>query len=225
MEDTVIRRMGFVGVLLFWALAVLLGAPGAPAQRKVSAAEPKVSASQLTALKALGSRSAPITIEIFSDFQCPACRNNFEATVRPLIDNYVVTGKVYLVHRDFPLPIHSHSRDAARWANAAAHLGKFEKVEAVLYAKQDTWGQSGNIEGALNGVLTPSELKRARQLVESGQLDAAIDSDIALGNSKRVSQTPSLFVTHGGETTPLAPGPRGVSYSFLKQYLDYLLKQ
>ncbi len=215
MEDVVIRRIGFVG-LLFWALAPLLAAPGAQAQRKVSAAE-------LTTLKALGSRSAPITIEVFSDFQCPACKNTYESTLRPLIDNYVVTGKVYLVHRDFPLPIHTYSKTAARWANAAAQLGKFAKVEQTLYARQETWGSSGNIEAALAGVLTPAELKRARQLVESGQLDAAIDSDIALGNSKRVSQTPSLFVTHRGKTTSLPPG--GVTYPLLKQYLDYLLKQ
>ncbi len=217
-----IRRIGFVG-LLFWALAPLLTAPGAPAQRKVSAAEPKVSAAELTALKALGSRSAPITIEVFSDFQCPACKNTYESTLRPLIENYVVTGKVYLVHRDFPLPIHTYSKTAARWANAAAQLGKFAKVEQTLYARQETWGASGNIEAALAGVLTPTELKRARQLVESGQLEAAIDSDIALGNSKRVSQTPSLFVTHRGTTTSLPPG--GVTYPLLKQYLDYLLKQ
>lgn len=197
-------------------LVTLVPVDAARAQKRVSAAE-------LAALKSLGSRSAPITIEIFSDFQCPACKNNFQATVRPLIDNYVSTGKVYLVHRDYPLPMHSHSRDAARWANAAAALGKFERVEEVLYAKQETWGQNGNVEAALSGVLTPAELKRAREMVQSGQLDAAIDRDIALGNSQRVNQTPSIFVTHRGQTTALPAG--GVNYSLLKQYLDYLLKQ
>ena len=79
-------------------------------------------------VKTLGSRSAPITIEVFSDFQCPACKSLYEQTLRPVIDNYVATGKVYLIHRDFPLDqIHKHSRTAARYANAAARLGKFER--------------------------------------------------------------------------------------------------
>src|SRR5712664_585104 len=64
--------------------------------------------------KSLGSKSAPITIEVFEDFQCPACRNFFETTVKQLIDDYVVPGKVYLIHRDFPLEMHPYSRQAAR---------------------------------------------------------------------------------------------------------------
>ncbi len=43
-----------------------------------------------------------------------------------------------------------------------------------------------------------------------------------LGQTRRVSGTPTIFVTHGGTTTPLPPG--GVGYPLLKQYLDYLLQ-
>ncbi len=210
---------GLYGMKLFsipLALAVLtLGMTvGAQAQTKVAAAE-------ITPLKALGSKSAPITIEVFSDFQCPACKRTFEETLRPVIDNYVTTGKVYLVHRDFPLSVHAHSREAARWANAAAHVGKFEKVEAALYAKQTTWAADGNIEAVVASVLTPAEMRKVRQLVQSRHLDAAIDRDVALGQGRHVNQTPTLFVTKGGETVALPSG--GVTYPFLKQYLDYLL--
>jgi protein-disulfide isomerase len=199
-------------------LAVVVPQIGArpPAQTRVVAAE-------LTALKSLGSKSAPITIEVFSDFQCPACKRNYEETLRPVIENYVAAGKVYLVHHDFPLPVHSHSREAARWVNAAAQVGKFEKVEAALYAKQETWAANGNIEAVVATVLTPAEMKRVRQLVESGQLDAVIDRDVALGQSRRVASTPTLFVIKGGDTVPLPPG--GVTYPLLRQYLDYLLRQ
>jgi len=199
--------------LVFLAAATPMAAP---AQTRAAAAE-------LTALKAMGSKSAPVMIEVFSDFQCPACKLNYEQTLRPVIDNYVSAGKVYLVHRDFPLPIHSHARQAARWANAAAGIGKFAKVEAALYAKQGTWTASGNIEAVVASVLTPAEMRKVRQLVQSGQLDAAIDRDVALGQSRRVNQTPTLFVTKGAETVPLPAG--GVTYGLLKQYLDYLLKQ
>src|SRR6267154_4398253 len=60
--------------------------------------------------KAFGSKNAPVTMEVFSDFQCPACKTLFLTTNRQLMDNYVTTGKVYLIHRDFPLAMHAHSR-------------------------------------------------------------------------------------------------------------------
>ena len=185
-------------------------------------AQTRVSAGELTSLKALGSKSAPITVEVFSDFQCPSCRTVYQSVMRPVIDNYVSAGKVYLVHRDFPLPLHKYSREAARWANAAAQIGKFEKVEQTLYEKQETWSANGNIEAVVAAVLSPADLKKARALVQSGHLDAAIDKDVALGQSRRVNQTPMVFVTHAGETTQLPPG--GVTYSLMKQYFDYLLR-
>src|SRR5262249_33725809 len=89
----------------------------------------RVTPEQLTAAKSLGSKNAPIVIEDFSDFQCPVCKVLYEATMEQVIKNYVDTGKVFLVHHDFPLNIHAHSREAARWANAAAAIGKFAPVE------------------------------------------------------------------------------------------------
>ena len=182
-----------------------------------------ITPAQLTAAKSIGQRSAPITLEDFADFQCPMCRTLFQDTTRKLIQDYVSTGKVYLVHHDFPLPMHPHSREAARWANAAALLGKFQPVEDALYAHQDSWGASGTIEGTLSSVLSPADLKKARTLMSDPDIEAAIQKDVELANQRGVNQTPSLFVTHKGQTVPLPPG--AISYPLLKQYLDYLLKQ
>jgi protein-disulfide isomerase len=168
--------------------------------------------------KSLGSRTAPITMEVFSDYECPACRALYTETIRPLVDNYVATGKVYLVHRDFPLPMHRFSREAARLVNAAAKLGKFERVEAAVYAKQQSWDKDGNLDAALATVLTPAELRRVKEMAESGKMDPYIESDMALGNAKQVHQTPSVFVTYAGQTDALPP--QGVTYRILKQYLD-----
>ena len=62
--------------------------------------------------KAFGSKNAPVTMEVFSDFQCPACKTLFTTPNRRLMDDYVSSGKVYLIHRDFPLSMHAHSRVA-----------------------------------------------------------------------------------------------------------------
>lgn len=181
---------------------------------------------EITAVKATGVRQAPITIEVFSDYQCPQCRNFYLDTFHELADNYIYAGKVYFVHRDFPLPMHSHSRDAARLATATAMLGheQFAAVEQALYSKQDDWGSTGRVEETVAGALSAADMKKVRQIeaTEGTAIDAAIASDIALGESRGVSGTPSVYVFHNGQMTPLPPG--GVNYSLLKQYLDYLLQ-
>lgn len=170
--------------------------------------------------KAFGSKSAPVSMEVFSDFQCPACKTLYITTNRKIMDDYVSTGKVYLIHRDFPLAMHAHSRVAARYARAAAQIGKGEPVEQALFQNQEKWEQSGDVDGTIAAVLSPAEMAKVRALVKGGTLDAAIDKDFALGQSYRVNQTPTTVFHSGGQTYPYA----GVmSYDILKQFLDQLL--
>lgn len=207
--------------LLSILFALVLAGPaleGAPARQT------RLTPDELTAKKSLGSREAPITMEVFSDYECPQCRNFYETATRQLINNYVSTGKVYLVHRDFPLSMHTYSHQAARWLNAAALAGQFETAEQTLYGKQDAWGATGKIEQTLAAAIPAADMKKIREIetTDGAAIDAAIQHDISLGNSRGVNGTPTIFVTHRGKTTRLPLG--GVSYSLLKQYLDYLLQ-
>jgi protein-disulfide isomerase len=175
--------------------------------------------------KGLGSRNAPIVMEVFSDYSCPACRGFYISAIRPLLDDYVATGKVYLIHRDFPLKGvigHEHSREAALYANAAAEIGKFQEVDAALYDKQPTWTKDGSVDATVASVLTPADMKHVRKLLENGKLQSYIDSDQALGTQKGVRQTPSIYVTAHGTTYPLPAG--GVSYNLLRKFLDEQLR-
>ncbi len=172
--------------------------------------------------KAFGSKTAPVIMEIFSDFQCPACKTLFTTTNRPLMDNYVSSGKVYLIHRDFPLPMHAYSRVAARYGRAAAQIGKFEPVEQALFQNQEKWEQNGDVDGTVAAVLSAAEMTKVRTIVKGGTLDAAIDKDYALGQMYRVSQTPTTVFHCKGQTYPYS----GVmSYDILKQFLEQLLSQ
>lgn len=172
--------------------------------------------------KAFGSKNAPVTMEVFSDFQCPACKTLFLTTNRQLMDNYVTTGKVYLIHRDYPLAMHAHSRVAARYARAAAQLGKVEPVEQALFQNQEKWEQTGDVDGTVAAVLSPAEMTKVRALVKGGTLDAAIDKDFALGQTYRVNQTPTTVFHSKGQTYPYS----GVmTYDVLKTFLEQLLSQ
>lgn len=198
--------------------------PGVAKSGAVKNAAPRNSAApaDITALKALGTKTAPITMEVFSDYQCPACRELYFQTIRPVIDNYVSAGKVYLIHRDMPLQTHQHSQEAARYANAAARMRKMEKVVAALFDKQANWTADGNVDAAVAAVLTPAEMNQVRQLVRSGTLDAGIDKDVTLATQFRVTQVPTTIITHKGQTYPVVGV---VSYNMLKTFLEQLLRQ
>jgi protein-disulfide isomerase len=172
--------------------------------------------------KAMGSKNAPIAMEVFSDFQCPACKMLFLNVNQKLIDNYVNTGKVYLVHRDFPLTMHAHSRVAARYARAAAQLGKGEPVEQALFENQERWEQNGDVDGTVAKVVSPSDIVKIRALVKGSTLDPLIDKDFALGQGYRVNQTPTTIIHSKGQTFPVVGQ---VSYDVLKSFLDQLLSQ
>ena len=189
-----------------------------------SPAIPQASASlpDLDPREGLGSKSAPIVMEVFSDFQCPACKTLFLTTNRQLMDNYVSTGKVYLIHRDFPLAMHAHSKVAAQYSRAAAQIGKLEAVEEALFQNQEKWEQTGDVDGTVAAVLTPAEMTKVRALVKSGTLDVGINKDQALGQTYRVNQTPTTVFHANGQTFPYA----GVmSWEILRQFLDQLLSQ
>ena len=172
--------------------------------------------------KAFGSKNAPIIMEIFSDYQCPACKTFFLNTNRQLMDNYVRTGKVSVIQREFPLNMHANTRFSARYARAAASLGKVESVEQALFENQEKWEQNGDVDGTVAAVLSPSDMSKVRALVKGTTLDPLIDKDFALGQTYRVGQTPTTVFHCKGQSYPYA----GVmTYDILKQFLEQLLAQ
>lgn len=182
-------------------------------------------ADQATSPTGLGSKDAPIMMEVFSDFECPACRNFYETSLKQVINNYVDTGKVYLVYRYFPLPQHPYGMQAARFGDAAAQVGEFETIERALFDTQDEWAANGKIDQTLEKVVSPSVLRKIREYESRhmNEINAAIERDKNLGNQRGVNQTPTVFVTAHGKMQALPGG--GIDYKLLSQYLDYLLRQ
>src|SRR5258708_25702144 len=97
------------------------------------------------------------------------------------MDDYVTSGKVYLIRRDFPLAMHAHSRVAARYARAAAQLGKVEPVEQALFENQEKWEQTGDVDGTVATVLSAAEITKIRELLNGSTPGAATANTVALG--------------------------------------------
>jgi protein-disulfide isomerase len=217
-----------LAVLTLAALCAVATAAFAAPQTKAptpASAKPPAQAANLNFVKAIGNPNAPITMEVFGDFQCPACRGFFEGTTKQVIDDYVIPGKVYLVHRDFPLEMHPFARQAARLANAAAEFGQFENIERALYDHQDEWSNKGNIDEVIASNFPPAEFKKIQAFESShmSEINASIERDRALGMQRNVNQTPTIYVTSHGKSEALPGG--GVDYKLLKSYFDYLLRQ
>ena len=88
---------------------------------------------------ALGPANAPVTIEFFSDLQCPQCAR-YEPMVKSLKTEY--GDKVRMVLRHFPLSKHEHALLAAWAAEAAANQHKFWEMAEALYKTQWMWAKA-----------------------------------------------------------------------------------
>jgi protein-disulfide isomerase len=171
--------------------------------------------------KGFGNRNAPVVMEIFSDFQCPACKQLYLTTTPRVMDNYVSSGKIYLVHRDFPLPMHAYSRLAASYSRAAAHIGKCEEVEQALFQNQEKWEANGDVKGTVAAVLSPADMKKVQALVDSKSLEPLIEKDIQIAHAIPVNQTPTSVIHKNGEPYPVVGYQ---SFDVLKTLLDQLTK-
>jgi protein-disulfide isomerase len=172
--------------------------------------------------KQSGSPNAPVVCEIYSDFECPSCAVFYRDTFPQLNAEYVKTGKVRIVHRDFPLPQHRFARLAARYANAAGEIGKYDAVFVRLFATQAEWDANGNIEAAIAPVLTTGELARVKALVaDDSKLNETVADDMRAAISDRLNQTPTVVVVSGGIRNKIAGA---ASYDLLRAYLEEVLK-
>src|ERR1035438_3931979 len=113
-------------------------------------------------MRSRGVSTAPILIDIYSDFQCPACKVLHENTLGQLAYDYADKGKVYLVHHEFPLPMHAHAMEAACYACAASRVGKYQQVSDVLFHSQEIWAANGKVDETVCSILTPAEAKKVR---------------------------------------------------------------
>jgi len=171
--------------------------------------------------KSMGSPNAPVRIEVFSDFECPACKGLHEQLLPLVMRDYVIPGKVYLVSREFPLPMHQYSREAANYATAAARLGKYQDVADALFKNQLVWEVNGKVWDTVAGVLTPAEAKKVQLLAKDPSVLSEVQRDVDAGRAAGINQTPTMIVTRGANRFPLAGA---VNYNLLRSLLDGLLK-
>jgi protein-disulfide isomerase len=174
--------------------------------------------------KESGSPSAPITLEIYTDYECPHCRAFYLEVLPQLTKEFIATGKVRLIHRDFRLPQMPYSKIAARYANAAGRIGRYDLVANQLFQTQPEWAQNGNVDGAVAKVLSPTEIEQVRSLVKTdAHLDDATVRDEAMARDQdNLTETPTVMIVYKGKREKVSGG---VSFPLLKAYLTGKLSE
>ena len=149
---------------------------------------------------AMGDPNAPVLVQVWSDFQCPACRI-FAEQIEPLIvENYVAPGKALYVYRQYPFlddqAVAKESDQASNASMCAADQDRFWDYHDILFA---------NWNGENAGSFTDKRLVAFAQALgldmnkfnacfKANTFRTQINQDLNDGNNAGVNGTPSVFV-------------------------------
>jgi protein-disulfide isomerase len=198
----------------------MVSSSGAPATISNEKSVPTQSAEQITtqllspsvaSAPALGSNDAKVTIVEFGDYQCTWCHRWHEGTKDTLIADYVNTGKVRFLFKDFPINDLSDraSSLAAEASYCAADQGKYWEYHDEVY---------NNWEGENTGWVTRASLEQFAKdagvtdisafsdCLDSGKFTSVVRDNYNLARSIGLDATPSFIVLIQGETPQLMRG-------------------
>jgi protein-disulfide isomerase len=140
----------------------------------------------------MGSKDAKVTLFEFSDYQCPFCGRHASQTLPQFVTEYVKTGKVKYVLRDFPLEaIHPQAFKAAEAARCAGDQGKYWEMHDRIFANQKAMTPVDLVNHAKAlGV----DLPTFQQCLDTGKHAAKVRADLADGQKAGVTGTPTFFL-------------------------------
>lgn len=141
-----------------------------------------------------GDPNAPVLMEEWSDFECPFCARFYSQTLPQIEEQYIKTGKVKLVYKNFPLSFHATAQKAAEAGKCAFEQGKFWELHNKIF--------DSNVAGVK---ATVDNLKAwARELgmdgakfddcLDSGRTAAAVQAELQEGQQQGIRGTPGFLI-------------------------------
>ncbi|MFQ5431507.1 MAG: DsbA family protein [Nitrospinota bacterium] len=149
----------------------------------------------------MGNTDAPLVVVEFSDYECPFCGRFFRETLQQIKKEYVKTGKVKYVYKDFPLNFHKKAPKAAEAAHCAGEKGKFWEMHDLLFENQ----MRLDIPSLINhGDKLGLNLDDFKKCISDGRYMEGIKKDIEAGKNTGLRGTPSFVIgkqNKNGEVT------------------------
>jgi protein-disulfide isomerase len=141
----------------------------------------------------LGKPDAPLTMVEFTDLQCPFCRQFHVTAFEQIKKEYIDTGRLRYVSRDFPLDsIHPMAISAARAARCAGEQGKFWEMRHAILVNNATLNADSFATFAGDLKLNASSFKACSSDTSKWQVE--LQKDLNEGQSVGVSGTPSFVI-------------------------------
>ncbi|MEM5802063.1 MAG: DsbA family protein [Candidatus Aenigmatarchaeota archaeon] len=157
-----------------------------------------------------GSANAKVTMIEFSDFQCPFCARFWKDTLPLLEEEYIKTGKLKFVYRDFPLDFHQFAKKAAEAAECANEQNKFWEYHDKLFENQQALDITSLKRYAQELGLDTAKFN---ECLDSGKYANEVQKDVQDGMAYGVSGTPTFFI-NGIKVVGAQP------YSVFKRIID-----
>ena len=139
-----------------------------------------------------GSAEAPVVLVEFTDYQCPFCGRHKKETMPELLKNYVETGKMRYVLRDFPLGNHKYAPKAHEAAHCAGEQGKYWEMSEQLFANQRALMPEKLPEYAQAAGVT--DMAAFQNCLDSGKYAETAQRSLDEGVKAGVSGTPSFLL-------------------------------
>jgi protein-disulfide isomerase len=150
----------------------------------------------------VGSPSAKVTMAVWFDYQCPFCKQFDEGALSQIYQNYVQTGKVKIVFKDFPF-LGQDSIAASEFGRAerALYPTQFYACYRAMFDAQDEEGDQGFGDQASIVAMTKTQVPQidtdkvvAYVTAHKADIDAAMNADRTEGTAFGIQGTPSMIV-------------------------------
>jgi protein-disulfide isomerase/tRNA A-37 threonylcarbamoyl transferase component Bud32 len=140
-----------------------------------------------------GAREAPVTIVLFSDFECPFCKRLEQGAIEDLKQRYG-PDKLRIVRKDFPLAFHKNARPAALAGETVLRLGGSSAYWRFHAKALDNQRELSPESYALWAEEAGVDRRQFEATVSSPEIAAKVDEDMELGKKVGVKGTPGSFV-------------------------------
>jgi len=160
-----------------------------------------------------GKGNAPVVMVEYTDYQCPFCGRHFTQSYSQIKKEYVDTGRVRLVMKDFPLGFHEHAQKAAE----AAHCAREQKGDEGYFRMHDKLFENQQSLGMENYKKWAKELglngAKFDSCLDSGKMASIVKKGFSEGQQDGVQGTPAFFI-NGNLVSGAQP------FSAFKQVID-----
>ena len=224
--EEVLKQLSEIRQELKYLQQEIKGLKESLANKPVAQAPVRAGKVDISSAPFIGNKDVKIAIVEFSDYQCPYCRRHFTQTLPDIKTNYIDSGKVKYVMKQYPLGFHAKAKGAAIAALCVEKLkpGQYWKAHESIFSGETKLNEVDYKQMAKSLGLAENKFNLC---LENPEIIQQVDTNIREGEAVGVSGTPAFYigkivdgkVVNGQLVTGARP------YASFSSVIDRLLKE